>query len=71
MLFDFKEGLLHWSNVIGASHSKNYTVWEFGGYASLGLKELAELGIIRTLESEIKNHVKINLFFSKYHLVST
>ena len=28
--------------------------------ASLGLKELAEFGIIRTLESEIKNHVKFS-----------
>ena len=52
------EGLLHWSNIIGSSHSSNYTLWEYGGLASLGLKELAEYGIIRTLEEEIKNEVK-------------
>ena len=54
----FKEGLLHWSNIIGSSHSSNYTLWEYGGLASLGLKELAEYGVIRTLEQEIKNEVK-------------
>ena len=53
--------MLHWSNIIGATHSKNYTLWEFGGYASLGLKELAEFGIIRTLEAEIKNHVNLTI----------
>lgn len=54
--------MLHWSNIIGATHSKNYSVWEIGGYASPGLKELAEFGIIRSLEEEIKNHVK-NFYF--------
>ena len=51
------EALIHWSNIVGASHSRNYTVWQYGGYASPGLKELAEFGIIRTLEHELKNHV--------------
>ena len=36
----------------------NYTLWQYGGYATTGLKELAEYGVIRTLEQEIKNHVK-------------
>lgn len=51
------EWLTHWSNIIGATHSSNYSIWQYGGYASLGLKELAEYGVIRTLEEEIKNHV--------------
>jgi hypothetical protein len=57
-LFFLKEGLTHWSNIIGAVHARNFTLWEYGGYSSEGLKELAEFGIIRTLEQEIKNHVK-------------
>lgn len=59
-LINFTEALAHWSNLIGAIHSKNYSIWEYGGYASAGLKELAEYGIIRTLEEEIKNHVKFS-----------
>jgi hypothetical protein len=53
------EAVIHWSNIIGATHSRNYSFWDYGSYASLGLKELAEYGIIRTLQEEIKNHVNI------------
>ncbi len=42
--------------MIGAVHSKNYSIWEYGGLSSEGLQELAEFGVIRTLEQEIKNH---------------
>ncbi|CAF0721201.1 unnamed protein product, partial [Brachionus calyciflorus] len=75
------EALTHWSNIIGASHSRNYSVWELGGHASLGLKELAEFGIIRTMEEEIKNHsnygvvrniIRANgLWFPNVHRVTT
>lgn len=54
------EWLTHWSNIIGATHSKNYSVWEYGGYATPGIKELAEYGVVSTLEEELKNHVSWN-----------
>ncbi len=59
----FKEGLIHWSNLVGGSHSRNFTMWNIGDYASLGLKELAEFGIIRTYEAELKNYVIQNLYY--------
>ena len=52
---------MHFSNLIGASHTGNFSVWEYGGMASLGLKELAEYGIIRTLEQELKNQVRVQV----------
>lgn len=53
----YLEWLTHWSNLIGAVHSRNYSMWDYGGYSTPGLKELAEFGIIRTFEDELKNHV--------------
>ncbi|TWW68155.1 Spondin-1 F-spondin, partial [Takifugu flavidus] len=44
----------HWSAIIGASHSKNYVVWEYGGYASDGVKQVAELGSPVKMEEEIR-----------------
>ncbi len=61
------EWLTHWSNLIGASHAINYTLWQYGDLASNGLKDLAEYGIIRTLEEEIKNHVTNNLNRKKFN----
>jgi hypothetical protein len=53
------EALTHWSNIIGASHSPNCSMWRYGDYASDGLRELAKYGIVTKLEQEFKNHVKI------------
>lgn len=48
--------LLHWSNIVGASHSKAYNIWQYGGYASKGIKEVCEFGYPRTLEQEMRQH---------------
>lgn len=51
----------HWntkiSDVIGASHEWNHSFWEYQSLATDGLKELAETGETKTLESELKNNV--------------
>lgn len=52
--FPKSEWLLHFSDIIGASHSADYRVWEQGGYASNGLEQVAKWGSPRTLESELK-----------------
>lgn len=49
----------HWSAIIGASHSKNYVLWEYGGYASDGVKQVAELGSPVKMEEEIRQKVRI------------
>ncbi|XP_055530253.1 spondin-1 [Wyeomyia smithii] len=47
--------LTRFSDVIGASHTVDYRFWEYGQIASEGLKQVAEHGSTRTLESELKN----------------
>lgn len=47
----------HWSAIIGSSHSKNYILWEYGGYASEGVKQVAELGSPVKMEEEIRQQV--------------
>ncbi|XP_046432141.1 spondin-1-like isoform X5 [Neodiprion fabricii] len=42
------------SDVIGASHTVDYRFWEYMKYASDGLRQVAERGVTRTLESELK-----------------
>ncbi|CAF3884016.1 unnamed protein product [Rotaria sp. Silwood1] len=42
------EHLLHWSDIIGAVHSEEYSLWNFGDIASNGLKQ-TKLGVIRNL----------------------
>ncbi|XP_063969711.1 spondin-1-like isoform X1 [Lytechinus pictus] len=44
----------HWSDLIGASHSSDYTIWDYGQYASRGIKMVAEWGSPYALEREIK-----------------
>lgn len=53
--FPSSEWLLHFSDVIGASHDINYRVWEAGGLASKGLTQVAKWGSPRLLESELKS----------------
>lgn len=52
--------LLHWSNIVGASHSRDYMVWQYGAYASRGVKEVCELGYPRTVEEEILQRVSLS-----------
>ncbi|XP_072013030.1 spondin-1-like isoform X1 [Amphiura filiformis] len=51
---NFPEGYDHWSDLIGASHTRDYTIWEYGGMSSLGVKQAAELGSPIALEREIR-----------------
>lgn len=60
-LYFIERRLLHWSNIVGASHSKNYMVWQYGDYATKGVKEVCEFGYPRTTEQEIQSHVGIVL----------
>ncbi|CAF0865986.1 unnamed protein product [Rotaria sordida] len=55
------ENLLHWSDIIGAVHSEEYSLWNYGGIASDGLKQVAEWGAIGTMQKEIKNHTKFGV----------
>jgi hypothetical protein len=45
------------SDVIGASHSADYQFWNYGNFASEGLRQVAERGATRMLESELKAQV--------------
>lgn len=53
--FPSNELLTHFSEVIGASHSSSFRMWEYGGYASEGLRQVAELGVTKKLEAELKS----------------
>lgn len=64
----FAESLLHWSDIIGASHSPGYTVWSYGQLATSGVKEVCEYGWPRTLEGEIK--LQVNHKYRPYCLFS-
>ncbi|XP_059082826.1 spondin-1-like [Tigriopus californicus] len=52
--FPSSQWLLHFSDIIGASHSADYRVWEYNGHASKGLAQVAKWGSPRVLESELK-----------------
>jgi len=49
--------LLHWSNIVGASHSRNYIIWQYGDYASRGVREVCEFGYPRSVQDEIEQNV--------------
>uniref|UniRef100_A0A7N6AJU9 Spondin-1 n=1 Tax=Anabas testudineus TaxID=64144 RepID=A0A7N6AJU9_ANATE len=51
---DYPRRANHWSALIGASHSKGYLLWEYGGYASEGVRQVAELGSPIKMEEEIR-----------------
>lgn len=46
--------LTHFSDIIGASHSADFRMWEYGGYASEGMRHVAEMGVTKKLEAELK-----------------
>lgn len=52
--FPTNEWLTHFSDIIGASHTGNFSMWDYGGYASEGVKNVAEGGTTKKLESELK-----------------
>ncbi|XP_055795605.1 spondin-1-like [Salvelinus fontinalis] len=51
---DYPRRANHWSALIGASHSRSYVLWEYGGFASEGVKQVAELGSPVKMEEEIR-----------------
>lgn len=57
--FPSKGWLIRFSDVIGASHTVDYRFWRYNGMASSGLRQVAELGSTRKLESELKEQVNI------------
>ncbi|XP_072390707.1 spondin-1 [Diabrotica undecimpunctata] len=46
--------LTHFSDVIGASHEKNFSFWGEGQIASEGFRSLAEWGSVRLMETELR-----------------
>ncbi|XP_077276011.1 spondin-1 isoform X1 [Temnothorax americanus] len=53
--FPSKGWMIRFSDVIGASHTGQYRFWDYNGHATDGLRQVAELGATRKLESELKN----------------
>ncbi|XP_024941526.1 spondin-1 isoform X2 [Cephus cinctus] len=53
--FPSKGWTTRFSDVIGASHTVDYTFWTYYGIASEGLRQVAEIGSTRKLESELKS----------------
>lgn len=53
--FPSKGWLIKFSDVIGASHTVDYSFWKYHGMASEGLQQVAEFGATSKLESELKN----------------
>lgn len=56
-MFPIIKDLAHFSDVVGASHSKNFNVYKLNSDASQGLKMLAEQGNTTKLEIEIQAQV--------------
>ncbi|XP_030767480.1 spondin-1 isoform X2 [Sitophilus oryzae] len=50
--------LTHFSDVIGASHERNFTFWGEGQIASEGFRSLAEWGSVRLMEIELRAKAK-------------
>ncbi|XP_045479299.1 spondin-1 [Harmonia axyridis] len=46
--------LTHFSDVIGASHERNFSFWGEGMIASEGFRSLAEWGSVRLMETELR-----------------
>ncbi|XP_076335320.1 spondin-1-like isoform X3 [Tachypleus tridentatus] len=52
--FPNNEWLTYFSDIIGASHGASFRMWEYDGYASEGVRQLAEWGATKELEAELK-----------------
>lgn len=59
------EHLTHFTDMLGASHSGNYTMWKFGMIATDGMKEIAEWGNTYKGEQEMKANVPLKFLFYK------
>lgn len=58
-MFPLAQDLARFSDVVGASHSKYFSVYKYNSEASGGMKMLAEQGNTTELELEIQREVKI------------
>lgn len=47
----------HWSNLVGATHNSNITIWETGQMASQGIEDVAETGSNSVFEGEINDAI--------------
>uniref|UniRef100_A0A183FSC8 Spondin-1 n=1 Tax=Heligmosomoides polygyrus TaxID=6339 RepID=A0A183FSC8_HELPZ len=52
--FPTLEHLTHFTDMLGASHSKNYSLWKIGDISTDGMKEIAEWGNTFKAEAEAK-----------------
>ncbi|VVC38325.1 Hypothetical protein CINCED_3A004090 [Cinara cedri] len=50
--------LTHFSDIVGATHDKNYSFWAEGQWATDGLRQLAEWGSTAIVESELRQQKK-------------
>lgn len=46
-------GNAHWSDMVGATHNGNIVFWEEGGFATLGIEDVAERGVNTDFETEV------------------
>ena len=51
------EHLTHFTDMLGTSHSANYSLWKIGGISTDGMKEIAEWGNTYKAEAEAKEKV--------------
>ena len=56
------EHLTHFTDMLGASHSSNYTLWKIGEPSTDGMKEIAEWG--NTYKAEIEAKEKVGMVSS-------
>ncbi|CAD5117200.1 DgyrCDS5994 [Dimorphilus gyrociliatus] len=46
----------HWSPITGASHSRDYSIWKYGEYASDAVQSVCEYAHTQKLESEMRRN---------------
>ncbi|OQR66522.1 spondin-1-like, partial [Tropilaelaps mercedesae] len=54
VLIIIDEWLTHFSDIIGASHAADFKMWAYDGFASEGVRSVAEHGATKKLEAELK-----------------
>jgi hypothetical protein len=59
--------LTHFSDIIGATHDKNYSFWAEGQWATDGVRQLAEWGSTAILESELRQQVHVSTHWTIFY----
>jgi len=62
--------LTHFSDIIGATHDKNYSFWAEGQWATDGVRQLAEWGSTAILESELRQQVPKRFICTSNEIIS-